>query len=128
MMVQNQINELLGTGNAGLNSVEWGMTKRGRKRTTDEIAEYDEQVATGEREPYYDYYDTVDFYGDPDEEVGKTGLSLRTRVAWEPGMRGRDYVLHRVLPGKYTIKLMVGGNILEKSAQILQDHWYNKSY
>ena len=124
----NQINELLGTGNAGLNSVEWGMTKRGRKRTTDEIAEYDEQVATGEREPYYDYYDTVDFYGDPDEEVGKTGLSLRTRVAWEPGMRGRDYVLHRVLPGKYTIKLMVGGNILEKSAQILQDHWYDKSY
>ena len=124
----NSINELRGTGYAGLNSIEWGMTKRGRARTEEELAEYDEQLATGEREPYYDYYDTVDFYGSQDEEVGKTGLSLRTRVAWEPGMRGRDHVLHRVQPGEYTVKLTVNDKVFERTARIVRDHWYDKGY
>ncbi|MBW1888163.1 MAG: hypothetical protein JRI52_07420, partial [Deltaproteobacteria bacterium] len=85
----NLINELKGQGKAGLNSVMWGMTKRGRKRTPEEIAGYDREVVTGAIEPFYDYYDTNEYFGDPDEEVGITGLSLRTRVQRGPGMRGR---------------------------------------
>jgi hypothetical protein len=122
------INELRGPGNAGLNSVMWGMTKRDRKRTAEEIAKYDEEVATGEREPFYDYYDTNEFFAEPDEEVGKTGLSLSTRVPWEPGMRGREYVLKRVQPGEYTIVLMAGKTTLKQTAVIMQDHWYDKTY
>jgi len=123
-----QINELTGPGEAGLNTVEWGMTKRGRKRIPEEIERRDEQVAKGEKEPFYDYYDTNEHYGEADEEVGRTGLSLRTRVAWEPGMRGRDYVLKRVQPGEYTIKLTVGDKVLKRKSVILQDFWYDKQY
>jgi hypothetical protein len=121
-----QINELIGPGEAGLNTVEWGMTKRGRKRTPEEIARWDEQVAKGEKEPFYDYYDTNEHYGEADGEVGRFGLSLRTRVAWEPGMRGREYIFKRVQPGEYTIKLAVGDNILKGKSIILQDFWYEK--
>ena len=122
------LNELDGTGNRGLNSVMWGMTKRGRKRTLEEVAKWDKEVATGEREPFYDYYDTNEFFGDPDEEVGITGLSLRTRVAWEPGMRGREYVYKRVQPGIYTVKLSVAGKTLVQEAAIMQDYWYDRWY
>lgn len=120
------INELEGSGNAGLNSVMWGMTKRGRKKTPKEIARWDKEVATGEREPFYDYYDTNEFFGSPDEEVGITGLSLRTRVAWEPGMRCREYVLKRVQPGEYTIRLTIGDKGLTRKSVILQDYWFDK--
>lgn len=104
----------------------WGMTRRGRKRTPKEIARWDKEVATGEREPFYDYYDTNEFFGSPDEEVGITGLSLRTRVAWEPGMRGREFVLKRVQPGEYTIKIYVGEAVLSQESTLLQDHWYDQ--
>ena len=104
----------------------WGMTKRGRKRSAEEVAEWDEEVATGEREPFYDYYDTNEFFGDPEDEVGITGLSLRTRVAWEPGMRGREYEYKRVQPGTYRIVLSAGGKTLEQEAVIMQDFWYDK--
>ena len=123
-----QINELAGPGEAGLNSVEWGMTKWGRKKSPEEIARWDEQVAKGEKEPFYDYYDTNEHYGEADEEVGRTGLSLRTRVAWEPGMRGREYVLKRVQPGEYTIELTVGDKVLKRKSVIFQDFWYDKQY
>jgi len=120
------LNELHGPGNAGLNRVEWGMTWRARKRTPEEIAEYDQEVATGEREPFYDYYDIVDYYGSPDEEVGKSGLSLRTRVAGEPGLRGREYELKRVQPGTYTIKVIVDNKTLTGKSVIQCDHWYDQ--
>ncbi len=122
------INELQGSGNAGFNSVVWGMTKRGRKRTAEEIARYDRRVTEGETEPFYDYYDTVDYFGNPDEEVDKRGLSLRTRVARAPGTRGREYVFKRVQPGEYTIKLIAGEKVLIKKSIILQDHWYKIKY
>ena len=38
-----------------------GMTKRGKKRTPEQIKRWDQDVATGEREPFYDYYDTNEF-------------------------------------------------------------------
>jgi len=120
------INEMEGPGHAGLNGVMWGMTKRGRKKTPKEIARWDKEVATGEREPFYDYYDTNEFFGNPGEEVGITGLSLRTRVPWEPGMRGREFVLIRVQPGEYTIKLYVGEAVFSQKSTLLQDHWYDQ--
>jgi photosystem II stability/assembly factor-like uncharacterized protein len=122
------INELQGSGNAGFNNVVWGMTKRGRKRTAEEIARYDRRVTEGETEPFYDYYDTVDYFGNPDEEVDKRGFSLRTRVARAPGTRGREYVFKRVQPGEYTIKLIAGEKVLIKKSVILQDHWYENNY
>jgi len=122
------INEFRASGNAGFNTLVWGMTKRGRKRTAEEIVRYDRRVAEAETEPFYDYYDTVDYFGDPDEEVDKRGLSLRTRVARAPGSRGREYVFKRVQPGEYTIKCIAGEKVLTKKAAILQDYWYEKNY
>ena len=122
------VNELQGPRNVGFNSVVWGMTKRGQKRTEEEIARYDRRVAEDETEPFYDYYDTVDYFGDSDEEVDKRGFSLRTRVARTPGTRGREYVFKRVQPGEYTIKLIAGEKVLTKNSVILRDYWYEKNY
>jgi photosystem II stability/assembly factor-like uncharacterized protein len=122
------INELEGPGNAGLNSVMWGMTRRGAKKSPEAVARWDEEMEYGEPEPFYDYYDTNEFFGAPDEEVGRTGLSLRTRVQGRPGMEGRDYVLHRVQPGEYRVVLEVGGVAQTRTSRILQDYWYDKTF
>ena len=122
------INEFEGVGNVGINSVMWGMTRRGRKKTPEEVARWDEQMRYGEPEPFYDYYDTNEFFGAADEEVGRTGLSLRTRVQGRPGMRGRDYVLHRVQPGEYRVELEARGTVLTQPSLILQDFWYDKNF
>ena len=123
---QNLINVLKGTAKKGMNSIMWGMTKRGRERNPEEISDWDKEVATGEIEPFYDYYDTNEHFGSPEEEVGITGLSLRTRVAWEPGMKGREYEYQRVQPGTYKIVLNVNGKKFEQEAIIMQDYWYNQ--
>jgi len=123
---QNLINVLKGTAKKGMNSIKWGMTKRGRERSPEEISDWDKEVATGEIEPFYDYYDTNEHFGSPEEEVGITGLSLRTRVAWEPGMKGREYEYQRVQPGTYKIVLNVNGKKFEQKAIIMQDYWYNQ--
>ena len=123
---QNLINVLKGTAKKGMNSIMWGMTKRGRERNPEEISDWDKEVATGEKEPFYDYYDTNEHFGSPEEEVGITGLSLRTRVAWEPGMKGREYEYQRVQPGTYKIVLNVNGKKFEQKAIIMQDYWYNQ--
>ncbi len=120
------LNELAGPGDAGLNNVEWGMTKRKRKRTDEEIAQYDRRLARGGGNEFFDYYDTVDFFGDADDEVDKFGRSLRTRVHRTPGIREREYILNRVQPGEYTIVLSAGSTELSKQSLILKDHWYDK--
>ena len=122
------INELDGPGNAGLNSVMWGMTRRGAKKSSEEVARWDDEMEYGEPEPFYDYYDTNEFFGPPDDEVGGTGLSLRTRVQGQPGMQGRDYVLHRVQPGEYRVELEAAGHVLTQTSHILQDFWYDKTF
>ena len=122
------INEFEGPGDAGLNSVMWGMTRRGAKKSPEEVARWDEQMRFGEAEPFYDYYDTNEFFGAPDEEVGRTGLSLRTRVQGRPGMRGREYVLHRVQPGQYRVELRAGATVLTQTSLIQQDFWYDKTF
>ena len=120
------INEIKGSGAAGLNSVEWGMTKR-RERTSKEIERWEEwDKESADEEEFFDYYDTVDFYGAPDEEVDKWGRSLQTRVHAEAGITERDYAYFRVAPGEYTVELWVDGTVLRGEAVILQDHWYDK--
>lgn len=120
------INEISVSGSVGLNTVEWGMTKR-RPRTSEEIGRWDERNdESAEEEEFFDYYDTVDFYGAPDEEVDKWGRSLETRVHAEAGITEREYAYFRVPPGAYTIELLVGGTELRGEALILQDHWYDK--
>ena len=68
----------------------------------------DRRLARGGGNEFFDYYDTVDFFGDADDEVDKFGRSLRTRVHRTPGIREREYILNRVQPGEYTIVLSAG--------------------
>lgn len=108
-----------------MNRVEWGMTRR-RKRTEKEIARWDRRHKFAKEEEFFDYYDTVDWYGDPDEEVDKTGLSLQTRVHMKPDVIDRLYAHYRIQPGEYKITLRVGNKKLSRKSLILQDHWYDK--
>lgn len=81
----------------------------------------------GQEEDFYDYYDTVDNYRDADAEVDALGRSLSTRV----GTRGPfdvDWRSTRVQPGRYTISLTVGDVTMSGTAEILQDHWYDKVF
>ena len=120
------IDEFSGSKASGLNRVEWGMTWR-RKRTQEEIARWERwQKFMEEDEEFFDYYDTVEWYGDPDEEVDKWGRSLQTRVHQPPGLMDRLYAYYRVKPGEYTIALMADGKVLKRKAVILQDHWFDK--
>jgi photosystem II stability/assembly factor-like uncharacterized protein len=120
------INEFSGSNNLGLNRVEWGMTWR-RKRTQKEVARWERrQKYLEEDEEFFDYYDTVEWYGDPDEEVDKWGRSLRTRIHHPPGLIDRLYAYYRVKPGEYTIVLMANGKVLKRKAIILRDYWFDK--
>jgi hypothetical protein len=119
------INELTGPGVVGLNRVEWGMTRR-EPRTEEERARWDEQQQYREEDQeFFDYYDTVDFFGPADEEVTMDGHSMRTRVH-DPGPTERDFKHFRVVPGEYTIVLTVGDLVIKRTARILADQWYDK--
>jgi len=118
--------EFTGLNKPGLNRAEWGMTWR-RKRTKEEIARWDRwQKFAEEDEEFFDYYDTVDWYGDPDEEVDKWGRSLQTRVHHPPGLTDRLYAHFRVKPGEYTVIMEENGRVQKKRSLILQDRWYDR--
>ena len=84
------------------------------------------QQSLKEEEEFFDYYDTVDYYGEDDEEVDKWGRSLRTRVHPQPGITERGYAYYRVPPGEYVVTLSVGNEVLTRKALVLKDHWYDK--
>ena len=120
------MNELSGPGVAGLNSVEWPMT-RIWDRTEEEIVRWEErEIRLANSEHWYDKYDVADWYGEQDEEVAKNGLSLRTRIHHPPGETERDYKYTRVQPGEYTVVLKAGPEEQSARALILKDHWYDK--
>jgi hypothetical protein len=120
------INEFNGSNDPGLNRIEWGMTWR-RKRSQEEIARWERrQKYQEEDEEFFDYYDTVEWFGDPDEEVDKWGRSLRTRIHHPPGLTDRSYAYYRVKPGEYTVVLQADGQVFKRKAVILQDKWYDK--
>ena len=119
------INELSGPTSAGLNRVMWPMTRR-EPRPADEVDRWDRRQEFGRGDPqFFDYYDTVDFYGDPGEEVTADGMSMRTRVD-NPGLVERDHKYFRVQPGAYRIVLEVNGSRLERRAEISADHWFDQ--
>ncbi len=119
------INVLSGTAAAGFNQVIWPMTRR-QPRSPEEIARWNRRQAFGDQDPqFFDYYDTVDFYGDPDEEVTADGMSMRTRVD-NPGPLERDYKYFRVPPGTYRIVLGVDGQQLQGQVDILADRWFDR--
>lgn len=121
------INEITDLSGAGLNSVQWYMTKR-RKRTPEEQERYDRRLKFMEtEEDFYDYYDTVDFYLDADDEVNALGQSLHTRVAYS-GPFDKDWTYQRVQPGTYTIKLIAGEEERVGRVEILQDYWFDRKY
>jgi len=123
---KQKIYEMDGSNHGGLNQMEWGMTKR-RRRTAKEIFEWKkEQEFLAEDEEFFDYYDTVDYYGEADEEVDKWGRSLRTRIHHQPGLTDLGFVHIRVQPGHYRIILKAGNKILARNAVVLKDYWFDK--
>lgn len=111
------IYETMGTNEPGLNQVLWGMIKQ-VPRTKEEQIEWEhfEQLRL-EDDEFFDYYDTVEIFPEPDEEVDKYGYSLRTRVHLKPGLTEREYKYSRVPPGEYRVVLSTGN--LERSSEIV---------
>lgn len=122
------INEYQGLGDAGLNSVEWYLTKRIPRTEAEKkrVAMWIERTKT--EELYFDYYDGHDHFGAPDEEVSVTGLPLGIWTQAKPEWRDVDYKHLRVEPGEYLIKLLVNGQEFSQPALVLKDHWYDKGY
>ncbi len=120
------VNEYTGSGNPGLNSVQWYLTER-LPRTEEEKRRYDEQYSRDEEE-FFDYYDGHDHFGEADEEVSIYGRSLEIWIHELKEWRERDYKHIRAKPGEYTIKLLVNGKEFAKKVLILKDHWYDRGY
>lgn len=120
------VNEYSGSGEPGLNSVEWYLTER-TPRKEDEKKEWDEWYAEDEEE-YFDYYDGHDHFGEPDEEVSVYGRSLEIWIHTLKEWRERDYQHVRAQPGEYTVKLLVNGKELTGKVNVLQDHAYVKQW
>lgn len=120
------INEYQGTGNMGLNSVQWYLTER-VARTEKEKLSFDDWFSDDEEE-FFDYYDGHDHYGDASEEVSIYGRSLEIWIHTHKNWREREYKHLRVKPGNYTVKLIVNGKEFKKDALVLKDHWYDRGY
>ena len=120
------IDELLGTNNIGINSIQWGMIKR-KYRTSEEKIEWEKEQKLIKEEPeFFDYYDTVEIFPLPNEEVDKYGRSLRTRVHPLPGNTDQNYKYYKVPPGDYKVVLTIDEISQSKNISILKDQWYNK--
>ena len=120
------VNEYTGSGNPGLNSVQWYLTER-LPRTEEEKRRYDEGYSRDEEE-FFDYYDGHDHFGEADEEVSIYGRSLEIWIHELKEWRERDYKHIRAKPGEYTIKLLVNGKEFARKALVLKDHWYDRGY
>ena len=122
------INEYKGSGEPGLNSVEWYLTER-IARTDEEkenAAQRIENMKSSEK--YFDYYDGHDHFGEPDGEVSVTGLPMGTWIQSLPEWLEVDYKHVRVKPGEYTVKLIVNGEEFSTEALVLKDQWFDKMY
>ena len=118
--------EMEGPSEAGLNRVEWGMV-RARQRSQEEQQEWDEEQGwLAEDVEFFDYYDTVEGFPEPGEEVDKWGRSLRTRVHRPAGTTDRELVYLRVAPGEYRVTVEVGGTTLDRPVVVLADGWYDQ--
>ena len=110
---------------SGLNFASWYMT-RTEPRSTEEQAEWRELQEMLATEPeFFDYYDTVEQFPEPGEEVDRYGRSLQTRVHLLPGLLDQSVKYLRVAAGNYRIALKVGGVVYETEATILEDTWFD---
>ena len=76
---------------------------------------------------FFDYYDTVEVPGSPEDEADRWGRSLETRVHQNPGVTDRDWAYYRVTPGTYRVALVVGGEtVATQPIVISKDHWYDR--
>ena len=124
---EEPIFEQAGPAEAGLNRIEWGLTRQ-RPRSAKEREEWEhEQRVLAEEVEFFDYYDTVEGYPEPGEEVDRNGRSLSTRVHPKPGLTERDVAHLRVGPGEYRVVVKVGDLRLEGSVEVLEDLWYDVS-
>ncbi len=122
------VNEYSGSGNGGLNSVQWYLTER-IPRTEEEKVQWDRSFERAQtEEEYFDYYDGTDHFGEPGEEVSIFGRSLEIWIHTLPEWRERDYKHIRAQPGEYIVKVLVNGHELTGTTVVLQDHWYDKRY
>ena len=116
--------DLSSTGRPGLNMADWYMT-RTEARTEEEQAEWTEfQAMLANETEFFDYYDTVEQFPEPGEEVDRFGRSLNTRVHPLPSLFDRDVKFFRVGPGQYRVVLTVGDVVYETQAVLLADEWY----
>lgn len=120
------INKITGTNNIGINSAQWGMTKR-KQRTDDEMKAWEaDQKQILEEPEYFDYYDAVEIFPAEDEEVDKYGRSMRTRVHFLPELTDKEYKYTLVKSGEYKVVLTADGKTFSKNVLILEDKWYDK--
>ena len=118
------INELASPNNAGINSVEWGMTMR-KPRTNEEKIEWKKEQKYIKEEPeFFDYYDAVEMFPLTNEEVDKYGRSLKTRIHPLSGNTDKNYKYYKVPPGDYKVVLSIDGIDQNKIVSILEDVWY----
>jgi hypothetical protein len=121
-----RIFDLPGTNEAGLNRVQWFMTRR-EMRNSEDKEEWQIQQQEIESEPeFFDYYDTVDIFPEPGVEVDRFGRSLDTRVHPDVGLTDREFRYIRVPPGKYRVELETATSTFSTEAQVLADEWYEK--
>jgi len=121
---EQKLMDLSATGRRGLNMADWYMT-RTEARTEEEQAEWTEfQAMLANETEFFDYYDTVEQFPEPGEEVDRFGRSLNTRVHPLPSLFDRDVKFFRVGPGQYRVVLTVGDVVYETRAVLLADEWY----
>ncbi len=115
--------ETTGTKELGLNQVLWGMTKQSL-RSEEEKKEWEQfQQMIAEEDEFFDYYDTVEIFPRPEEEVDKYGRSMRTRVHPKPGLTVKEYKYSRIAPGEYNVVLSVGNQTKSTKVILLEDKW-----
>ncbi|HIC43161.1 MAG TPA: hypothetical protein EYO73_02355, partial [Sulfurimonas sp.] len=115
---ERMINELRGSGSAGLNSVEWRMDAR-REMTEEEKARWKLIYADYLEQPYTKFQEVSyhDFEFDPPNYQN---------VPFDP--ESPEHIGIQQPPGDYTVKLSVNSLEWTRKAVILKDDWYIKYY
>jgi len=121
-----RIFDLSGTNEVGLNSVPWFMTRREKRNSEDKEEWLRQQQEIESEAEFFDYYDTVDIFPEPGDEVDRFGRSLETRVHPEIGLTDQEFRYIRVPPGKYRIQLSTTTSTFSAEARVLADEWFDK--
>ncbi len=122
------VNEYRGSGEEGLNFVEWYLTER-IPRTEEEKRDWEEwNRGVRSEEEYFDYYDGTDHFAAADSEVSIYGRPLNVWVHTLPEWRERDFKHIRAKHGAYTVRLLVDGQELTGDVTVLKDEWFDRTF